>query len=241
MQGKTRLAVSACSLGAYVAAIALAIAGFVALGDAVINAIWRSLLIVLIAYVGLDILRQYQAAERRIAETIGRHDEGKFDEYGLTNREEVLTLLLQGRRATWIAQKLYISRQHGQGSRAAYLPKNRRAFPRGAPGFDGALGGASTHRRRCRTNRTTASRIDSTSKRVSCVLMLCLWMTSGASLTLKRYSDSWPGQGETKPDQGLYAWSGFSHPWEGGSAAAAPRPLRLSSRRGSWAPCRPRP
>lgn len=110
MQGKTRLAVSACSLGAYVAAIALAIAGFVALGDAVINAIWRSLLIVLIAYVGLDILRQYQAAERRIAETIGRHDEGKFDEYGLTNREkEVLTLLLQGRRATWIAQKLYIS------------------------------------------------------------------------------------------------------------------------------------
>lgn len=110
MQGKTRLAVSACSLGSYVAAIALAIAGFVALGDAVINAIWRSLLIVLIAYVGLDILRQYQAAERRIAETIGRHDEGKFDEYGLTNREkEVLTLLLQGRRATWIAQKLYIS------------------------------------------------------------------------------------------------------------------------------------
>lgn len=88
MQGKTRLAVSACSLGAYVAAIALAIAGFVALGDAVINAVWRSLLIVLIAYVGLDILRQYQAAERRIAETIGRHDEGKFDEYGLTNREK---------------------------------------------------------------------------------------------------------------------------------------------------------
>ena len=59
----------------------------------------------------LEILREYRLLEKRLAETSsGKLDGEKLSQFKLTNREsEVLDLLIQGRRASWIAQKLYIS------------------------------------------------------------------------------------------------------------------------------------
>lgn len=84
---------------------------FVILGDEVANALWRISLIALIALSALEILRDYRHLEKRLAETSsGKLDGEKLVRFKLTNREsEVLDLLVQGRRASWIAQKLYIS------------------------------------------------------------------------------------------------------------------------------------
>ena len=84
---------------------------FVVLGDEVANALWRISLIALIALSALEILREYRLLEKRLAETSsGKLDGEKLSQFKLTNREsEVLDLLIQGRRASWIAQKLYIS------------------------------------------------------------------------------------------------------------------------------------
>ena len=73
--------------------------------------------------------------------------------------------------------------------------------PKFIDGLSQTVMGASTHRRRCCTNRTTASRIDSTSKRASCVLMLCLWMTSGASINIEAIPRfvAWAGGNEARP------------------------------------------
>ena len=110
MRVRAILALSAFILALNVGAILLSGAGLVFLGDDIVNAIWRTLLILLIALSGLDILWQYQQVEKRLEETSVRPDYGKIDGYKLTNREkEVLAFWLQGRRATWIAQKLYIS------------------------------------------------------------------------------------------------------------------------------------
>ncbi len=84
---------------------------FVVLGDEVANALWRISLIALIALSALEILREYRLLEKRLAETSsGKLNGEKLSQFKLTNREsEVLDLLIQGRRASWIAQKLYIS------------------------------------------------------------------------------------------------------------------------------------
>ena len=80
-------------------------------GDEVANVLWRSSLIVLIALSALEILRDYRLLEKRLDETSSRKvTDEQLVEYRLTNREkEVLLFLVQGRRAAWIAQKLYIS------------------------------------------------------------------------------------------------------------------------------------
>ena len=57
--------------------------------------------------------------------------------------------------------------------------------------------------------------------------MLCLWMTSGASINIEAIPRFVAWAGETKPDQGLYAWSGFSHPWEG-EAGGGRSPARFA-------------
>jgi len=77
----------------------------------VANALWRISLIALIALSALEILREYRLLEKRLAETSsGKLNGEKLSQFKLTNREsEVLDLLIQGRRASWIAQKLYIS------------------------------------------------------------------------------------------------------------------------------------
>lgn len=80
-------------------------------GDEVANVLWRSSLIVLIALSALEILRDYRLLEKRLDETSSRKvTDEQLVGYRLTNREkEVLLFLVQGRRAAWIAQKLYIS------------------------------------------------------------------------------------------------------------------------------------
>lgn len=57
--------------------------------------------------------------------------------------------------------------------------------------------------------------------------MLCLWMTSGASINIEAIPRFVAWAGETKPDQGPYAWSGFSHPWEG-EAGGGRSPARFA-------------
>ena len=107
---KPRILVTVIAIAMLVVSVGLGVAWFLLLGDGISNALWRSLLIVFIAYVGFDILREFHSVERVLAETIGRYDMGIIEKFGLTNREkEVLELLLQGRRAAWIAKKLYVS------------------------------------------------------------------------------------------------------------------------------------
>lgn len=107
---KTLLIVSVLLIGSVILTIVISGMALLVVGDEAMNAIWRTLLVLLIALSALEILREYRHLEKKLNESFRRFDDTRLDDYKLTNREkEVLVLLLQGRRATWIAQKLYIS------------------------------------------------------------------------------------------------------------------------------------
>lgn len=110
MQRSLAIALGCITVLADVLCIVLAGALLLWLGDEVVNAMSRTLLVALIALAALEILREYQHLEKQVEKTSERFNGELFARYKLTNREqEVFVLLLQGRRATWIAQKLYIS------------------------------------------------------------------------------------------------------------------------------------